>query len=67
MFAANEHQDQSKSQENHDQRKYQPIQGIRYRDSTKHKIFIQNKDERACSKRDKGKLTRNSRLTIRRQ
>ena len=30
--AANEHQDRMKSQENCDQRKYQPNQGIRYRD-----------------------------------
>ena len=30
--AANEHQDRMKSQENRDRRKYQPNQGIRYRD-----------------------------------
>ena len=30
--AANKHQDRMKSQENRDRRKYQPNQGIRYRD-----------------------------------
>ena len=32
IVAANEHQDRMKSQENRDRRKYQPNQGIRYRD-----------------------------------
>ena len=32
IVAANEHQDRMTSQENRDRRKYQPSQGIRYRD-----------------------------------
>ena len=56
MFVANEHQDQLKSQENHDQRKIPTNPGDTLQRQHKTQNIFTKKDERACSKRDKGKL-----------